>query len=360
MTVKTETRRTLRMDRVTIRSWLDRLDRGARPPTALSLRRSERFDFRPDDMIVELTQPGEAAIPYAVACRNVSREGLGFLIGKLVYPGTRCRTTLVTPYGEEEQITGRVARCRYLVGSGSLYEVGVTFDRPIDVTMFAPHAKQVHILLVDDDATTQELFAGFLQSMHANLVHVTTREDALSAIAAGGVDMVLIDLEHPSAGGFDLAWQIRSAGYVGTVVGMAVSQPGDDLRARCTAVGLTGYLAKPVTRDDLCGLVTSLNDQPLVSSLARDPALAPLINRFVASLHARVTGLTLAGETGDRPTMERIVRSLRAEAGSYGFEDITEEAVYVHELITSGASNAHLQRSLHRLLHLCMRARPVA
>jgi CheY-like chemotaxis protein len=227
--VKTLARRTLRMDRVTIRSWLDRMDKNVRPPTALSLRRSERFEYRPEELIVELAQPGEAAISYAVAARNVSREGLGFLIGKLVYPGTRCRVTLPSPYGDETQVTGRVARCRYLVGSGSLYEVGMMFDRPIDVTMFAPHARQLHVLLVDAEAASHELFTGFLQAMHVDLACVALAEQALTTIVAGGVDLALIDLESVDFDGFDLTRHIRRAGYVGPVVGMAVPS-GEELR----------------------------------------------------------------------------------------------------------------------------------
>lgn len=347
------------MDCVTIRSWLDRLDRGARQPTALSVRCSERFEYRPEHLTVELTQPGEAAIAYAVAGRNVSREGLAFLIGKLVYPGTRCRATLVSPYGGEAEVTGRVARCRYLVGSGSLYEVGIVFDRPVDVTIFAPHARQTRILLVDDQPATHELFTGFLHGLHAELTRAELPDEALAALVTGGVDLILIDLENSRYDGFGLTRQIRSAGFVGPVVGLAVSR-GDELRDRCASAGCTGYLAKPVTRDELRGLLTTLSDRPLVSTLAHDPALAPLIDRFVASLKSRIAGLTLACETGDRRTIERIVRGLRAEAGSYGFEEITEEATYVHDRLIVDAPDGHLAHILRRLTHLCLAARPVA
>jgi CheY-like chemotaxis protein len=349
--------RSLRADPQTVASWLDRLDRRIAPPTRLNLRRSERFAYRPPELMLELPQEEGGSTCHAVACRNISREGLGLLAGQLIYPQSACRITLVSPYGRRQTVAGRVARCRYLVGSGSLYEVGIDFDRPIDVAVLAPQARLVRVLLVDAAATTHQLVSSFLHSLRARLTCAVTADEAASAMAGEDFDLVLIDLESESFDAFGLVRQFRGAGYVGPVIGMTV-QPGTDLHARCESAGCTGYISKPITRDDVHSLVGSLTHPPLVSPLAQDQALAPLIDGFVAGLRERVAAMSLAGQADDLDTLERIVRDLRAEAGSYGFIPITEEAAYVQALIAASQPREKILRAVRRLMHLCLKARP--
>jgi hypothetical protein len=92
--------------------------------------------------------------------------------------------------------------------------------------------------------------------------------------------------------------------------------------------------------------------------LAGDPALAPLINRFATGLRDRVGEMSRAVQAGDRDAQERIVRDLRAQAGSYGFESISEEAALVHTLITADVPSRSVHAALQRLIDLCLRARP--
>jgi len=130
------------------------------------------------------------------------------------------------------------------------------------------------------------------------------------------------------------------------------------VRDRCAAAGCTGYLTKPLLREQLCSLVAALADQPLLSSLAHDPALAPLIDRFVAGLREKVTEMSRASQLSDLSGLARLVQDLRAQAGSYGFEPISEEAALVQALIVTGAPDEQIRPALHGLMDACLRARP--
>ena len=210
---------------------------------------------------------------------------------------------------------------------------------------------------MDENETTHDLLAGFLHGLHVLLTTVGTRDEALAAVAAGGLDLIVLDLENRGFDALALTRRLRNEGYVGPIVGMALDS-GTDLHSRCVQAGCTGYVVKPITRDDVRGLVTALADEPLLSTLAHDTALAPLIDRFVGTLHARVTRLSHACEAGERGALHEIARDLRAEAGSYGFATISDEAAYLEELLGDQASDAHIRRALRRLMDLCLRARP--
>jgi CheY-like chemotaxis protein len=347
------------VDSETVISWLDRLDRKAGPPSGLDRRMSRRVSYRPGALSVELMQGDDVTGQQRVVGRNLSREGVGLIADRFVYPNTACRVRLGSPFGGEQRKAGRVARSRYLVGSGSLYEVGVEFTNPLDVAIFAPHARLIRVLLVDAASSTHDLVAGFLRPGHVELNRRANADEACEALKAEDYDLVLVDLDSQDCDAFALVSRFRSEGYVGPVIGLTV-QADAELQARCVAAGYTGYLTKPVLREDLQRLVESLSDMPLVSSLAQDPNLAPLIDRFVAGLRERVSALAQAREADDLPTLGRLARELRAEAASYGFGPITDEAAYLEAMIALESPGERVGRATHRLIDLCLRARPAS
>jgi CheY-like chemotaxis protein len=301
--------------------------------------------------------PDDSVAEYAVAARNLSRLGLGGVAGQFIYPRAKCRVTLNSPHGRQQVVPGRVVRCRYLVGSGSLHEVGVEFDQPLDVAVYAPQAKLIRILVADPAESTQELVRGFLHARNIELVSVAGASPALAEIAARHFDLVLVALDAEEFQGLELSQDLRARGYIGPIVGLTAF-PGPGLHKACNAAGCNGYLAKPLVRDDLHEIVNGLNHQPLVSEVADDPALAPLVDRFTAGLRTRAADLLQAFEDQDLTRLSELVSSLRAEAASYGFPIITEDATYAEALINTGAPRGRIRRALRQVMHQCLRARP--
>lgn len=355
--MSSQPQRTLRVDPATIGSWLDRLDRQTRSPAGVDLRVAQRYEYQGDALTLEFPVDDETAVCHTVAPRNLSRQGIGLLAGQFVYPRTPCRVTLRSPFLRAEVVPGTVKRCRYLLGSGSLHEVGVEFDHPIDVAVFAPHARLVSVLLVALPGPIPQLVQSFLSSSNTELTCATSPYETLRKAAARDFALVLIDLDGLGIDPFGLIRRLRDDGHIGPVVGLSV-QTNDQLHHACVASGCTGYISKPITRDGLNGLMASLVEKPLISTQAQDADLAPLIDRFVAGLRERMIQLSRACQTCDRDALARLARALRAEAGSYGFEVITQTAAYLQALVTAGASFRRVRRAVHHLVHLSLRARP--
>ncbi|MEL7087792.1 MAG: PilZ domain-containing protein [Planctomycetota bacterium] len=92
--------------------------------------------------VIRLAPPQQAGADhgtYLVHSRNISSGGLGFVHDHELHPGTRCTVALQPPTGRGLIISARVAWCREIsrVAEETLrYDVGVQFDRPIDVGPF--------------------------------------------------------------------------------------------------------------------------------------------------------------------------------------------------------------------------------
>jgi hypothetical protein len=80
---------------------------------------------------------------YLVHSRNISAGGLGFVHNHPLHPGTRCTVALQPMHGKGMILAARVAWCREVdrPAEDTLgFDVGVQFDRPIDISVFVTAA----------------------------------------------------------------------------------------------------------------------------------------------------------------------------------------------------------------------------
>jgi CheY-like chemotaxis protein len=108
------------------------------------------------------------------------------------------------------------------------------------------------ILIVDDEATTAEMFSLMLedQGYHTVVVHGTGT--AIRSLRQERPDLVLVDVMMPGLSGLELCRFIRREPELAdlpVVVVSAMSQP-EDLQAGVDA-GASLYLTKPISKADL-------------------------------------------------------------------------------------------------------------
>jgi hypothetical protein len=96
-------------------------------------------DFRCMIRLGSPDRPNDDHGVYTVRTRNIGAGGLGFVHGRELHAGTRCTVALEPVEGPGVVIAGKVAWCRPVdIGPEDPhhYEVGVQFDRPIDMSGF--------------------------------------------------------------------------------------------------------------------------------------------------------------------------------------------------------------------------------
>lgn len=102
------------------------------------------------------------------------------------------------------------------------------------------------VLLVDDDPALRELVARGLRAAGAAVVEAGGVDEAL-ALADGGPDLVLLDLDLPDGSGLDVARGLREhpATRATPIVMLTSSEEAADIAA-AYAAGVNGYAVKPV------------------------------------------------------------------------------------------------------------------
>jgi two-component system, sensor histidine kinase and response regulator len=107
----------------------------------------------------------------------------------------------------------------------------------------------LRILLAEDNQVNQKVASRLLEKRGHHVVLATNGEAALDALAQQTFDLVLMDVHMPGMDGIKATIAIREkeklTGLHQSIIAMtALAMKGD--RERCIAVGMDGYLSKPI------------------------------------------------------------------------------------------------------------------
>ena len=199
----------------------------------------------------------------------------------------------------------------------------------------------IRVLVVDDEPLIADAHRAYTEKIEGfEVVAVAhSARDAMAALRAGPVDLVLLDLNLPDKHGLEVARALRTAGS-GTDV-LAVTSARDIAMVRAAvALGVTHYLLKPFTfaafRDKL-DRYKQYRSQLLGSG---EVAAQHEIDRVFATLRGADQDSLPKGL--DARTLDLVVRALRAATGEAGLSAAEVAGVIGTSRVTARRYLEHL------------------
>jgi two-component system, sensor histidine kinase and response regulator len=131
-------------------------------------------------------------------------------------------------------------------------------DEPEPAAAPLEPGRSLHLLLVEDNPVNQKLAVRLLERLGHQVAVADDGRQALTALAAQEVDLVLMDVQMPVMDGFEATAAIRArerehGGHLPIIAMTAHAMKGD--RERCLAAGMDDYVTKPI---DSAGLRAAL------------------------------------------------------------------------------------------------------
>lgn len=183
-------------------------------------------------------------------------------------------------------------------------------------------ANHAQVLVVDDDAAVVDYLVEELAAAGYDARGVTSPHEALAAVRAAGVDLLVADIEMPGMRGLDLLAAVH-AERPGQLVLLMTAFGSIDLAVQAVKAGACDFLTKPFPRDVLLQAVSralrerqwrrevvrlrhalSANGGRLV---ARSSAMRAVLDMARRAARSRTTVL-LTGETGTgKSTVARVM-----------------------------------------------------
>ncbi|MET0449383.1 MAG: response regulator [Aeromicrobium sp.] len=188
------------------------------------------------------------------------------------------------------------------------------------------------MLCIEDDESLGRLVLLILRRVPGiRVLLAASRREAFVVLASTRCDMVLTDLNLPDASG--VAWvselvELPALFDVPVVVMTADATPRTvDV---VTAAGATDYLVKPVNRDRLVSVVTTLLGTTIADDGRAAPTIedhlppAPLMERCLAESARDLELLREAVAQGDAPHVAWLCHRLRGRAMMYGITEVSD------------------------------------
>ncbi len=312
---------------------LDALDQKT---VAASRRRSfVRWPFRKESVQLALIRKGQPDQLLALACRNISSQGISLLHCAYLQPGCLCGVLL--PGKEKRVVSGKVVRCEHR--TGMMHEIGIQFSEPIDLREFAPITLQLKPSTLErvDANSLRGVLVHYCESRDERtamrerfratplLLRSVADETALVNQVTLGCDAVLLDASRDRVK--ELVKLVRREAHI-AIGGVALT----NVEARMLQLsvgGLAGVVVRPFTAETMTRFVAELlhtNRVAFKSSSAKKNA---------DTIRAQRGELEKAVVAGDARKCEMLCQAIETAATEAGFDDI-------------GFAAAHAKAHLHR------------
>jgi signal transduction histidine kinase/ActR/RegA family two-component response regulator len=145
-------------------------------------------------------------------------------------------------------------------GSGSQFTLAFLAAEPAAEDADAPapvrpqgRLRDARVLLADDNAINRQVARLFLQPQGPVITEAANGREVLDLLDARPFDLVLLDVHMPVMDGLEAIRQIRESRAVWSgipVIALTADAMNGD-RERFLAVGMTGYVSKPIDRGEL-------------------------------------------------------------------------------------------------------------
>ena len=238
----------------------------------------------------------------------------------------------------------------------------------------ADGSRTLKILLAEDNLVNQKLATCLLEKRNHSVTVVLNGREALGALEKNNYDLVLMDLQMPEMDGFEAVRFLRekekSTGKHQPVIAMtALALAGD--RERCKAVGMDGYISKPIRTQELDETLdeflapkgelstrsepssisnNSIEVIPLLDRVDNDRALlAELVEIFRKEYPNNLQAAQRAIDLQKPADLEHVGHALRGALGNFSATDASALAAKL-EAIGRSADLSEAQTVLDRLV----------
>jgi PAS domain S-box-containing protein len=157
------------------------------------------------------------------------------------------------------------------------------------------------VLLAEDSQANQLVAMNVLENAGYKVNAVANGIEAIKAVQSLPYDVILMDLQMPEMGGLEATEHIRklpsSIGSI-PILAMTANVLGD-VKQQCKAVGMNGFISKPINKHELFERLSELYERKKKSLLAEQMPIADLSTDFVGGnplLDGKLQGDKIEGE----------------------------------------------------------------
>jgi PAS domain S-box-containing protein len=345
-----------------------------------------RWGMRPttgrggEEALQLLKQSRQKGHPYHLVVTDAHMPDMdGFELVKRIRQNPELAGTMITMITSGGQ-RGDAARCRELgvaayltkpVRQSELLEtilniLGTESREEIRPALVTRHTlregrRGLRILVAEDNIVNQRLAVRLLERQGSFVTVANNGREALAVLDKEQFDAALIDVQMPEMDGLEVAASIRkkeqtTGNHLPIIAMTAYAMKGD--REKCLAVGMDGYISKPINVDDLCEAINGCVHVPVEREGLAAPAiekevldkgkvlarfegeaelLAELVGLFLDDCSRLVSAVRRSAERREAQALERAAHELKGSLINFSATRAYEAALRLEVIGREGA-----------------------
>jgi PAS domain S-box-containing protein len=218
------------------------------------------------------------------------------------------------------------------------------------------------VLVADDGAENRELVTLVLSEHGLWVEQAENGQIAVEMATKGGYDVILMDMQMPVLDGYGATRQLRASGVATPIIALTANAMAG-FEKQMMEAGCDVFMSKPVDIDELLRTLARLlggervesaagsgrgaalgqaalpgpEAGPVVSRLAGQARLKPIIRKFVHRLQQRLAESDEAMQRRDAQAVARFAHWLKGSAGSMGYDAFNEPALRLEAAAKNGS-----------------------
>ena len=256
--------------------------------------------------------------------------------------------------------------------------------------------RPAHVLVVDDGPENRELLKLVLGDTGLHVSEAENGSLAVDMAREQAFDLILMDMQMPVMDGFTATRTLRADGLKTPIIALSANAMKGSEKTLMEA-GCSGFLTKPINIDQLLETLAALLDgqriegtpptrtvvawpvgavdsatrpvratgagadqpmpesaEPLVSRLAGNERLLPVVRKFAGRLREQLDALDAAARSRDFAQVADLAHWLKGAGGTVGYDVFTEPAERLEQSAKDGAIS-EVEATLGQLRRLSLR-----
>ena len=318
-------------------------------------KRRLRVSCTNNEAILTLKTDGGGETRLAMLARNLSRWGAALVHGRYIHPDSRCVLCIQSNNGAWHSMPGTICHSRHI--EGTIHEVGVTFDEPIDLSEFVvlsssdetqylreladavPRDEDTEVvqithrvLVVDEYASDRKLFSHWLSQASLFVMTTSDARSALVQVQEQVFDLLVVEYKLGTNNGVELIKDLRENQFTAPIIAVS-ADASEEIQTKMLEAGADKFMEKPLDQktlkkavQGLIGIDATVETEPIFSTHQYDAEMRPLVTEFTRGLAKYIDELRDANAQNDYDTIEQISYRLKGSGKGYGFPPISEKA----------------------------------
>ncbi|XPV76890.1 MAG: PAS domain S-box protein [Desulfovibrio sp.] len=230
-----------------------------------------------------------------------------------------------------------------VLGRGSEFYFRIPFTIDVELAPADLHTQKqgfdlsgVRVLVVEDNATNQELVQTLLEIQGAHVDIASDGQQALSAVMGKRYDVILMDIQMPIMDGIEATLRIHERELAQGVPIVALSANTEQhSQERCLQAGMSAFLTKPFSPEDLYEVVAEAAGHEFVL-----PKPEPLDGESLLAIRGIDTVAGLQSCFGKQDVYKKVLQSFHREH--------KDEAMHIRKTL-SVEDDEQLYKTAHTL-----------